>query len=61
VSPDDFVEALSRVETYKKMVGDGGTHPKITGTFVYIHKEVPSALNARKKKCYRSLYSIRQR
>jgi len=31
-------------------VSDGGSHPKRTGTFVYVHKEVPTALNARKKK-----------
>ena len=45
--------ALSRVETSKEVVGDGGSHPTRTGTFVYVHKKVPMALNARKKCRYR--------
>ena len=45
--------ALSRVETSKKVVVDGGSHPTRTGTFVYVHKEVPMALNTRKKCRYR--------
>jgi hypothetical protein len=49
VSRDDVVAALSRVETSKKIVGDGGSHPKRTGTFVYVYKKVPTALNVRKK------------
>lgn len=40
--------ALSRVETFKKVVGDGRSQPTRTGTFVYVNKEVPTALNARK-------------